>query len=107
MITEGVKLWKRGDMDPTRRSFFKDFFIRKPVTFAAEIQKSYRQAESDAEYFSSVETGYPLLSEYLQFMDDEANTLGIDTDGKSRLEVAEEIYRKTRKNSGPTLARKK
>jgi hypothetical protein len=92
---ERVGLQRRDSMESTRRSFFKEFFVRKTVTLVAEVQKCYRQAESDAEYFQSFENSYPLISEYMQFMDDEVKTLGIDTEGKSKHEVAEEIYHKT------------
>ncbi len=74
-------------MEPTRRSFFSKFFVRKTFNLVFEMQKSYRQAKSDGEYFHSFESGYPLISEYMQFMDDEANTLGIDTRGKTKLET--------------------
>jgi hypothetical protein len=94
--TERVGLQRRDSMVSTRRSFFKEFFVRKTVTLVAEVQKSYRQAESDAEYFESVENSYPLISEYMEFMDDEAKKLGIDTTGKTKLEIAETIYNNTR-----------
>lgn len=84
-------------MESTRRAFFREFFVRKTVNLVAEVQKSFRQAESDAEYFQSFENSYPLISEYMQFMEDEVKTLGIETDGKRTHEVAEEIYRKTSK----------
>ena len=86
-------------MESTRRMFFRKFFLREAVTLVAEVQKSFRQAESDAEYFQSFENSYPLISEYMQFMDDEVKTLGIDTEGKSKNEVAGEIYRKTQERS--------
>ncbi len=35
----------------------------------------------------------------MQFIEDEAKTLGIETGGKSNHEVAEEIYRKARKDA--------
>jgi hypothetical protein len=88
---------RRENMESTRRGFFRDFFVRKTVAAVSDFQKAFKQAESDADYFQSFENSYPLISEYMLFMEDEAKALGIETEGKDSHEVAKEIYLKTRK----------
>ena len=81
---------------------FQQVLRSQTFNLVFEMQKSYRQAKSDGEYFHSFESGYPLISEYMQFMDDEANTLGIDTRGKTNSRWLKRFTIKA-KNSSVTI----
>ncbi len=64
-------------------------------------------AESSAmapDYFESFETCYPLLSEAGDLLMEEASRLGIDTRGKSRLEIAREVFQTTKKAEAAGLS---
>jgi hypothetical protein len=84
-------------MDKSRRKFFKDYFIRDTVKLIGKAQEAFKEEKTRAEYFQSFETAYPLISETMLFMDDEIKELGIDTTGKTKLEIVEEIYLKRKK----------
>ncbi len=86
-------------MDKARRNFFKDYFIRDTVKIIREAQQSFQEEKTRAEYFQSFETAYPLISETMLFMDDEVKELGINTSGKTNLEIVEDIYSKRNKNN--------
>ena len=83
-------------VDRSRRSFFKDFFLKKPVRLAAETYESYQEATVDSDYFESFESAYTLISENLPFIEEEAHRLAIDTAGKSKLEIVKEIYERNK-----------
>ncbi len=85
-------------MDETRRNFFKNFLGGNILKLASQVQDSFQLGKADAEYFQSFETSYPLISEYMEFVEDEIRDLKIDPTGKSKLEIAEEIYRKKGEN---------
>ena len=56
---------------------------------------SYRKAgslEKENDYFESLETCYPLLSEAGGMIMEEAIKMGIKVEGKSKLEIAREIF---------------
>ena len=84
-------------MDKSRRKFFKDYFIRDTVKLIGKAQEAFKEEKARAEYFHSFETAYPLISETMLFMDDEIKALGIDTTGKTKLKIVEEIYLKRKK----------
>jgi hypothetical protein len=84
-------------MDKTRRRFFKDYLIRNTLKTIKEAQESYQRGKTEAEYFESYETAYPLVSEYMSFLDEEAQKLGVETAGKTNLEITKEIYSKRNK----------
>jgi hypothetical protein len=48
------------------------------------------------DYFQSFETAYALISENLPFLEEEAERLHIDTEGKSKLQIVKEIYEKNK-----------
>jgi len=73
-------------MDHTKRNFLKRL-IHNVISFENE-------ESNDFNYFESYETCYPLISEYSYFLDDEVNELGINTEGKSNLDLVEEVYEK-------------
>ena len=81
-------------MDPSRRNFFKKHCLGSAVKLISDVQKSFKEAASDTDYFDSYETCYPLISEYSYFLEDEVKDLGIKTDGKSTLEIVEAVYEK-------------
>jgi len=81
-------------MNRSRRTFFKQYCLGNAVKLISDVQKSFKEAESDADYFDSYETCYPLISEYSYFLDDEVKDLGIKTKGKSKLEIVETVYEK-------------
>ena len=86
-------------MDEARRKFFKDYFIRDTVKLIHEVREVFQEEKAKEDYFQSFETAYPLISEYMLFADNEVKELGIDTTGKTKLEIAKEIYEKTKKES--------
>ncbi len=85
-------------MDKERRKFFTDYFIRDTVKLIQEVQEAFQEEKARADYFQSFESAYPLISEYMLFADDEVKELGIDATGKTKLEIAKEIYEKTKKD---------
>jgi len=85
-------------MDKKRRKFFTDYFIRDTVKLIQEVQKAFQEEKAKENYFQSFETAYPLISEYMLFADDEVKKLGIDATGKTKLEIAKEIYGKIKKD---------
>lgn len=86
-------------MDKARRKFFKEYIIRDTVKFVREAQQAFQEEKTRAEYFQSFETAYPLISETMLFMDDEVKELGINTSGKTNIEIVEDIYSKRNKNN--------
>jgi hypothetical protein len=71
------------------------------MRFLNEIVFSYMREEDLEEkedYFGSFEKCYPLLSEAGEMLMEEAHRKGIEIEGKSRLEIAREIF-STRRNS--------
>ena len=83
-------------VDRSRRRFFKDFFVKKPVRLAAEAYDSYQEATVDSDYFQSFESAYTLISENMPFLEEETRRLAIDTAGKSKLEIVKEIYERNK-----------
>ena len=83
-----------GTMDKSRRNFFRQFSLRNTVKLIAETQKSFKSGASESDYFDSYENCYPLISEYSYFLEDEVKDLGLDTSGKSHLEIVETVYKK-------------
>jgi len=81
-------------MDRTRRNLFTRYSLRKVVKLVSDVQEAFRQGTSEAEYFDSYATSYPLISEYSYFIDEEVEALGIDTSSKSAAEIAEVVYAK-------------
>ncbi len=81
-------------MNPKRRNFLKKFALRNAAKLAGEVCSAYRQGASEAAYFDSYTSSYPLVSEYASFIDEEVEALGIETEGKSAAEIAETVYAK-------------
>lgn len=81
-------------MSQSRRKFFKNYCFSGTVSLIEDVQKSFKEAVSNADYFDSYETSYPLISEYSYYLEDEIKELGINTKGKSTLEIVEAVYEK-------------
>jgi hypothetical protein len=78
-------------MNKSRRNFAKNFFKRS-IARLTEAKSAYERGISESEYFQSFENAYPLISEYYNYLEDEARRLGIDTRNKSKLDLAREVY---------------
>ncbi|MDI7260789.1 MAG: hypothetical protein QME90_12815 [Thermodesulfobacteriota bacterium] len=82
-------------MDKSRRDFLTKDFFTEAIRFFNEMADSCESRESVEEkedYFESFEKCYPLLSEAGSLLMDEAIKQGIETKGKSKLEIAKEIF---------------
>ncbi len=89
-------------VDKSRRSFFNDYFLKTAVKCISEGREAYEKTKNDLDYFDSFESAYPLISESYSFLEDEAQRLGIDVTGMTKLEIVKEIYRKDNKRSSRT-----
>jgi hypothetical protein len=74
----------------SRREFLKRDVFTGVFKFAREVAESYEEKEDD--YFDSFEKCYPLISEAGEMLMEEAIKHGIQTQGKSKLEIAREIF---------------
>jgi hypothetical protein len=77
-------------INKSRREFLKRDLFTQAFRFAREVADSYEEKEED--YFESFEKCYPLISEAGEMLIDEAIKHGIKTEGKSKLEIAREIF---------------
>lgn len=84
---DGMKLSRRGFLG----RFSLDGF-RKRLREAEEAFDEDREEQPGTGFFDSYENGYTLVNEYAYFIEDEVRALGIDTQGKSSLEIAREVY---------------
>jgi len=85
----------------SRREFLTRAIFTQTMRFLNEIVLSYKKEEDLAkkdDYFDSFEKCYPLLSEAGEMLMEEAHKQGINVEGKSRLEIAREIF-STQRNS--------
>jgi hypothetical protein len=79
----------------SRREFLTRGIFTQTMRFLNEIVFSYKKEEDLEEkddYFDSFEKCYPLLSEAGEMLMEEAHRKGIEIEGKSRLEIAREIF---------------
>jgi len=81
-------------IDKTRRQFLARDIFSQTLIFLKEIVGSYKEEEAEEKenYFESFENCYPLLSEAGGLLMDEAIKQGVETKGKSKLEIAKEIF---------------
>jgi hypothetical protein len=82
-------------MDKSRRHFLTKGLPAQTIRFLNELADSYKSSESiekKEDYFDSFENCYPLLSEAGDLLMEEAVKQGIETKGKSKLEIAKEIF---------------
>ena len=83
----------------SRRDFLTRDIFTQTLRFLNEIVLSYKREEEIGEkddYFDSFEKCYPLLSEAGEMLMEEAHKQGIKVEGKSRLEIAREIFSRQR-----------
>jgi hypothetical protein len=82
-------------MDKSRREFLTRDLFTQAIRFFNGMADSYSSKEPIEKkegYFDSFETCYPLLSEAGGLLMEEAIRQGIETKGKSKLEIAREIF---------------
>ena len=79
-------------MDMGRRRFFSRSLLQKALRCFSDTKNAFERGQSEAEYFESFENAYPMISECYNFIEEEAQKLGIDTQNKSKLELAREIH---------------
>jgi len=79
-------------MDKGRRDFLTKDFIAGVARLFSEITHDSNKNKEKLDYFSCFETCYPIISEAGELLFEEANKLGISVEGKSREEVAREIF---------------
>jgi hypothetical protein len=77
-------------MNRSRREFLKRDVFTEVFRLAKEVVNSYEEEEGD--YFDSFEKCYPLISEAGEMLIDEAIKHGIKTEGKSKPEIARQIF---------------
>jgi hypothetical protein len=83
-------------IDKSRRHFFNDL-AKNSVQLLAKAYQTFQadNPDPDADYFSSYESAYTLISENLPFIEEEVVRLGIDVEGKSQLDIVKEIYERS------------
>jgi hypothetical protein len=82
-------------IDGSRRDFLKRDLFLQAMKCLNEMLASNRKGEPlepKEDYFDSFEKCYPLLSEAGPLLMEEATKLGIQTEGKSKWEIAKEIF---------------
>jgi hypothetical protein len=79
----------------SRRDFLTRDIFAETMRYLKEMLAPYKKEdhlEEKEDYFESFEKCYPLLSEAGDLLFEEAIRLGISTRGKSKLEIAKEIF---------------
>lgn len=78
----------------------RDLFRVITGLMADGVRNSNVREGNERDYFSSFETCYPLLSESGELLMEEALKKGIDVRGKSKMDIAREVFsRKDTKGS--------
>ncbi|MBW2038363.1 MAG: hypothetical protein JRI46_02025 [Deltaproteobacteria bacterium] len=83
-------------IDKSRRDFLTRDVFSKAARFLNEMMDSYKEGDSlkeEDDYFKSFESCYPLLSESGELLIEEAMKMGIEVEGKSKLEIAREVFK--------------
>jgi hypothetical protein len=79
--------------DKQRRNFLTKGLFRVITGLIADGGHNSNDREGNqCDYFSSFETCYPLLSESGELLMEEALKKGIDVRGKSKMEIAREVF---------------
>ena len=87
----------------SRRDFLSREIFTQVVRFLNEMVLSYKRGDEhggEEDYFDSFEKCYPLLSEAGEMLMEEAQRQGIEVEGKSRLEIAREIFSARKHSDG-------
>jgi hypothetical protein len=82
-------------MDKSRREFLTRDLFTQAIRFFNGMADSYNSEEpidKKEDYFDSFENCYPLLSEAGGLLMEEAIKQGIGTKGRSKFEIAKEIF---------------
>jgi len=79
-------------MDITKRAFFTKTILQKALACIGQTTAAFKRGQTEADYFHSFESAYPMISECYEFIEDEAEKLGIDTTNKSKLELVREVH---------------
>lgn len=82
-------------INKSRRDFLTRDIFSRTARFLNEMVNSYTKdgsLEKENDYFESFETCYPLIAESGDMLVEEAIKLGIQVEGKSKLEIAREIF---------------
>lgn len=80
-------------VDTERRNFFKGYSLAMLDVFLGELSEFYQNYRNEENhYFDSFEYCYPLLSEAGDMLMEEALKKGINIEGKSRHDIARELF---------------
>ncbi|HRT62435.1 MAG TPA: hypothetical protein P5551_08770 [Syntrophales bacterium] len=79
-------------VDKSRRSFLTRDLLRAGVRLLEEVTGTNRAETPKRDYFESFESCYPLLSEAGEMLIEEAVRRGIRVEGRSREEIARELF---------------
>jgi hypothetical protein len=83
------------DVHKRRRDFLTRGMFAETMRYLNEMLAPYKKEDHLEEkegYFESFEKCYPLLSEAGELLMEEAAKQGIQTEGKSKLEIARELF---------------
>jgi hypothetical protein len=78
--------------DKSSRNFLMEDLILIVRGLLGEVRNPEPEAAMEPDYFESFETCYPLLNEAGEMLTEEARKMGINVEGKSRLEIAREVF---------------
>lgn len=78
--------------DKSRRTFLTTELFKVITGSIVDGARNDIRDESEYDYFNSFETCYPLLSESGELLMEEALKKGIDVRGKSKVDIAREIF---------------
>ncbi len=94
--------WKTGtapesetgmSFDKARRDFLTRGLLRGVKSIMGGSRESSEEPEGPScDYFASFETCYPLLADAGSLLEEEAARLGIEIEGRSREDIAREIF---------------
>ena len=78
----------------SRRDFLTRDIFAEAMRYLKEMLAPYKKEDHSKEedYFESFEKCYPLLSEAGELLMEEAAKQGIQTGGKTKLEIAKELF---------------
>jgi len=81
--------------DPSRRRFIKQEIISGPLSFIRKTVQSFNEGAGETrskDYFNSFDYCHPLISEAGDLLLEEAVKQGIETRGRSRSDIARELF---------------
>ena len=85
-------------MDKSKREFCKKYFFQQAVDIATGFKAGVRAAEEKENFeafFDSYESSYSLTLAYPdEILLDSARRLGIETEGREKIEIVKELLKK-------------